>query len=99
MSTMRTPFHPLAIHPLDSLPGRPACSLPMHNRVYLVTVMLENSLRQCQSYIKGALLDVGCGRRPYEKTFFAGAQKYIGMDYLSDRSRPDVIGSALDIPF
>jgi SAM-dependent methyltransferase len=61
--------------------------------------MLEGSLKQCEGFVKGTTLDVGCGRRPYEKTFFAGAQKYIGMDYLSDRSQPDVIGSALEIPF
>jgi SAM-dependent methyltransferase len=61
--------------------------------------MVENSLRRTIPYVKGTLLDVGCGRRPYEKTFFAGASKYIGTDYLSDRSRPDVIATALEIPF
>jgi len=61
--------------------------------------MLENSLRLTQPYIKGRLLDVGCGHRPYEKTFFAGASEYVGCDYLSDRSRPDVICSALDLTF
>lgn len=61
--------------------------------------MLENSLGQCQSFVKGVTLDLGCGQRPYEKTFFAGAAKYIGADYLSDRSKPDVICSALQVPF
>jgi SAM-dependent methyltransferase len=96
---LREPTHPLAEHPLDDLRAPPKCSLPGHHRAYLVTVMLENSLRQCASFVKGITLDVGCGRRPYEKTFFAGAGKYIGTDYLSDRSRPDVIASALQIPF
>jgi SAM-dependent methyltransferase len=62
-------------------------------------LMLENSLRQCQPFITGKLLDVGCGNRPYEKTFFSGAAQYIGCDYLSDRSKPDVICSALDLTF
>src|SRR3974390_3306125 len=62
-------------------------------------LMLENSLQQCAGYARGKLLDVGCGQRPYEKTFFAGATQYIGADYLTDRSRPDVICSALDLPF
>ena len=61
--------------------------------------MLESSLRQCRQYVQGELLDVGCGRRPYEKTYFANASHYVGMDYLSDRSCPDVVGSATDIPF
>ena len=64
-----------------------------------MVLMLENSLRQCAQYVKGTTLDVGCGRRPYEKTFFADASKYIGTDYLSDRSRPDVVCSALDLAF
>src|SRR5438094_609425 len=95
----RTPAHPLAEHPLDRVAGTPQCSLPPWHRTYLVTVMLENSLRQCAPFVKGLVLDVGCGRRPYEKTFFAGAAKYIGADYLLDRSRPDVLCSALQIPF
>src|SRR5258705_12036370 len=95
----RTPTHPLAEHPLDQLEGFPSCSLPVHHRYYLVYVMLENSLRQCQSFVKGVTLDLGCGRRPYEKTFFTGATKYIGADYLSDRSQPHVICSALQVPF
>jgi SAM-dependent methyltransferase len=95
----RTPAHPLALHPLDSVIGKPQCSLPISNRSWLTTVALENSLRQCAPFVKGLVLDVGCGRRPYEKTFFAGASRYIGTDYLSDRSRPDVVSSALDVPF
>jgi len=95
----RTLTHPLSDHPLDQLKGKLECSLPNWHRTYLAILMLENSVRQCSSYVKGVTLDVGCGQRPYEKTFFAGATKYIGTDYLSDRSRPDVISSALEVPF
>ena len=95
----RTPRHPLAEHPLDALSGKLACSLRRHERTYLSMVMLENSLRQCAGYVRGLTLDVGCGTRPYEKTFFARAAKYIGTDYLSDRSRPDAVCSALELPF
>lgn len=94
----RVPTHPLAEHPLANQSGKPQCSLPTWHRAYLVTVMLENSLQSCSTFVKGTLLDVGCGRRPYEKTFFAAAEKYVGMDYLSDRSKPDIIGSAQAIP-
>ena len=95
----RPPTHPLAEHPLDRVPGKPPCSARSWDRTYLSTVMLENSLRQCAVYVKGKVLDVGCGRRPYEKTLFAGATDYIGVDYLSDRSRRNVICSALGLPF
>jgi SAM-dependent methyltransferase len=69
----------------------------MTNRAYLMAVMLEGSLQRCASYISGRLLDVGCGQRPYEKTYFAGASEYIGADYLTDRSRPNIVCSALDL--
>jgi SAM-dependent methyltransferase len=95
----RQQAHPLARHPLDDIGGKPVCSLPTYHRVFLFTVMLENSLRRCAPFVKGRTLDVGCGMRPYEKTFFAGASKYIGADYLTDRSKPDVVCSALDLPF
>ncbi len=95
----RIPAHPLAQHPLDGLKGTPKCTQPMHSRTYLVFVMLEHSLQQCAPFVNGRLLDVGCGHRPYEKTLFAGATEYIGADYLTDRSQPDVICSALDLPF
>ena len=94
----RTPAHPLAKHPLANLPKDFKCSLPLSDRGFLNTCLIESSLRQCAGYVKGRTLDVGCGHRPYEKSFFAGAEKYVGLDYLTDRSRPDVVGSATDIP-
>jgi SAM-dependent methyltransferase len=95
----KTPTHPLAEYPLNQPDFQLTCSLPRHNPSFLTILMLENSLRGCRPYVKGSLLDVGCGMRPYEKTFFSGAEKYLGTDYLSDRSRPDVVASALELPF
>ncbi len=95
----RTPAHPLAEHPIEKEKAWLNCTLPTSDRAWLTHLMVENSLNRCREYVKGTVLDVGCGRRPYEKTFFAGSSKYIGTDYLSDRSRPDVISSALEIPF
>src|ERR1043165_5922303 len=94
----RTPAHPLAKHPLDNLPRNFKCVFPPSHGAFLTALMIEGSLKQCEEYVKGVTLDVGCGNRPNEKTYFAGAEKYIGMDYLTDRSKPDVVGSATDIP-
>lgn len=84
---------------MDRLTGRLECSAPASSRTYLTLLMLESSLRQCAPFVRGRLLDVGCGMRPYEKTFFAGASEYVGADYQTDRSRPDVVCSATDLPF
>ena len=97
--TWGAPAHPLAEHPLAGLPGRPQCSLPAWDRTYLTAVMLEGSLRECAPFVEGKLLDVGCGHRPYESTFFSEATEYVGVDYLSERSRPDAVCSALALPF
>src|SRR5437667_186752 len=91
LTMSRTPAHPLAAHPLEELSSAFACSLPVSSRAFLHTIALEASLRLCAPFVKGLVLDVGCGRRPYEKSFFSGASKYIGTDYLSDRSQPDVV--------
>ena len=94
----REPTHPLAEHPLAGLTSIPTCQFSKSNGAYLSALMLEASLLRCQTYVKGELLDVGCGWRPYEKTYFAGASKYVGLDLQTDRSKPDLIGTALDIP-
>jgi SAM-dependent methyltransferase len=94
----RVPTHPLAKYPLADLEKSFRCSVPSSHRAYIHTLLLEASLKHCGAYVEGITLDVGCGRKPYEKTFFAKAQKYVGMDYLTDRSQPDVVGSATDIP-
>ena len=90
--------HPLAQYPLtNSLPAH--CCVAPSDPTYLTFIMLESSLDRCSSHVKGQVLDVGCGFRPYEFTYYRNAAKYIGLDYLSDRSKPDVVGSALDLPF
>ena len=94
----RTPAHPLAKHPLEGLPKNFKCVFPSTHGAFLNAMMIEGSLKQCEAYVKGVTLDVGCGNKPYEKTYFAAAEKYVGMDYLTDRSTPDVVGSATDIP-
>ncbi len=94
-----TPTHPKAEHPLKHFKKIPSCTLRRADRTYLTALNLEASLMQCREYIRGSLLDVGCGRKPYQNTYFSGATTYLGADYLSDRSTPDVICSALDLPF
>lgn len=60
--------------------------------------MIEASLLQCRDYVRGRLLDAGCGRKPYKDTYFSAATSYVGVDHQSDRSQPDIVASALDLP-
>ena len=96
---MPTRHHPLAEYLLKGVTRLPGCQYRRHDRTYLTSLMTEASLMQYQRSVGGEVLDVGCRLRPYERTLFFSAQRYIGLDYLSDRSKPDVVGSALDLPF
>ena len=60
--------------------------------------MIEASLLKCEEYVHGKLLDVGCGSKPYKDTYFSAATSYVGVDYASEKSRPDIIASALSLP-
>jgi SAM-dependent methyltransferase len=90
-------FHPLAEYPLTGI-QHPTCSLPRSDASYLTTLMIEASLGQITDKIHGKLLDVGCGRKPYRNTYFSTATTYTGVDYLTDRSDPDIVASAVDLP-
>src|SRR4051812_30374013 len=96
---MATRHHPLAKYPLDGVRLLPECRCPREDRTYLTALMIEASLMQCQQFVQGDLLDVGCGMKPYEKTWFSNASKYVGLDYSAEKSKADVIGTALELPF
>jgi SAM-dependent methyltransferase len=58
--------------------------------------MIERSLFACQEFVRGRLLDVGCGRKPYQNTYFAMASSYVGVDPQS--AEADIRASALNLP-
>lgn len=52
-------------------------------------------------HVRGLLLDIGCGQRPYEQVLLSHADAYIGLE--SDRGRyqmtpPNLWGSGLSLP-
>jgi SAM-dependent methyltransferase len=67
---------------------------------WIGTVYAEPLLAQVALRASGTLLDVGCGRRPFEQLFAARVGRYIGLDWPSsrERARPDVVGDALALP-
>jgi SAM-dependent methyltransferase len=95
---MATRHHPKADYPLAGLKKIPSCSVPRSNPAYLNALMIEMSLLQSEEYVRGKLLDVGCGRKPYKDTYFSRATAYTGVDFLTERSQPDIVASALDLP-
>jgi SAM-dependent methyltransferase len=43
--------------------------------------LLEEAMREAAPYASGALLDVGCGDKPYEPIFAPHVNKYVGVEY------------------
>jgi SAM-dependent methyltransferase len=62
---------------------------------------LRRALARAAPHARGALLDVGCGVKPY-RALFAGATRYLGIERPGTRSRSrvvDVWADALALPF
>jgi SAM-dependent methyltransferase len=60
---------------------------------------LKHILRS--GYIKGHLIDIGCGTKPYQSMFAPYVSAHTGVDYpgtLHDQSNIDLYGTAYDIP-
>ncbi len=68
---------------------------------WIGAVHIEPVLRRSRAHVTGTLLDVGCGRRPYEEMFRGHATRYVGMDRprRAEDARPHVVGDAEALPF
>lgn len=53
------------------------------------------SIEEASRYVKGKLLDVGCGDKPYYSILAPKVIEYLGLDL----DKGDIIGSATKIPF
>jgi SAM-dependent methyltransferase len=63
-------------------------------------------MKSAAKYVRGTLVDVGCGAKPYKKYLTGSVQNYIGLDYPASpesmdavvSSPPEVYANALQIP-
>ena len=56
---------------------------------------------QAKRYIKGSLVDIGCGTKPYRKLLAPYVTEHVGVDHeatLHDKSNIDLWGTAYKIP-
>jgi len=58
---------------------RPSLKDIIVNPYYIARKGLYESIKECSKYIKGKVLDVGCGNKPYQHLF--DYSDYIGLDY------------------
>ena len=68
----------------------------------LVNRICDRELKRCVSnYLKGKLVDIGCGEKPYAEMVKPYVTKHIGVDHqdtFHDKSNIDRLGTAYDIP-
>lgn len=58
---------------------------------------LEKARKFCPA-LKGKVLDIGCGDKPYKK-FLNKDSRYFGMEYQAHAHKPDVLGDVIRLPF
>lgn len=74
-------------------------SVKYDNHFYLeLNSIIESLSYAIKKYAKGAVLDIGCGNKPYEN-LFTHCEKYIGCDVIqSSQNKADIICTATEIP-
>lgn len=65
--------------------------------LFIIHQLQHNIAKVFLKGFKGNVLDVGCGRRPYKKYLGADVE-YVGVD-INTRLKPDIVVSALNMPF
>lgn len=64
---------------------------------FIIKSLQLTALKKYSTYLKGKVLDVGCGTKPYKK-YLSESIEYIGMDMTED-VKPDILVKAQEIPF
>jgi len=64
---------------------------------FIIKNLQRKALKIYSGYLKGRVLDIGCGAKPYKK-YLAASTEYIGMDE-SKEVVPDILGKSDKIPF
>jgi len=72
------------------------------NPLYLIRSALYKEISVRSKYLKGRLLDFGCGTKPY-KHLFNNVEEYVGLDFASDRvkgekTETDIVYDGKTIP-
>lgn len=78
---------------------RPSENDPLN---YLVNIIFERKFEQLsQQYLKGKMIDIGCGVKPYQSMLSGCIDEHIGVDHEDcshDQSNIDYFGTAYNIP-
>ncbi len=66
------------------------------NPLFIIKELQRNEAKKCASFLKGDILDIGCGSKPYKG--YVKYARYIGIDRDVDL-RPDAQAKSEELPF
>jgi SAM-dependent methyltransferase len=72
-----------------------------HYNILTLRIFEEKFLTLCKKYLKGKLIDIGCGKKPYKEKLSLLIDEHIGVDHegmFHDKSNVDLFGTAYEIP-
>lgn len=64
--------------------------------LFIIKKLQLSLLKRYSGYLKGKLLDIGCGNKPYKK--FLECTEYVGLD-TDEKVSPDIVGDVTNLPF
>lgn len=71
-------------------------------KTILIYHVLENEIQRCAgSYLRGRLIDIGCGIKPYMQIVAPHVTEHVGLDHTNPFNRAakvDLVGTAYSIP-
>lgn len=71
------------------------------NPYFLAKNYLRGAMNACVPYVYGKVLDIGCGKKPYENLFQDKSEHYFGLDYPEEGNhlvKMDIVGDAQNLP-
>jgi SAM-dependent methyltransferase len=88
-----------ALRAIYSIPGfQPRARTDDSDGGFIAVSLIERSIALLSRELKGTVIDVGCGERPYEPFYFSHLEKMIGCDFDGKRGPVDFECSADNIP-
>ena len=82
-------------NPVPYLPHRATWRQPLHLHLAPLWDALSDELPK----LRGRVVDVGCGHKPYRPMLSAAVTEYVGVDRAGPHATPDVAGDASSLPF
>src|SRR5947208_4431043 len=71
-------------------------------KTILIYHIMDEEMRRCaKSYLRGKLLDIGCGTKPYKRILSPHVTEHVGLDQpkpFNAAAEVDLIGTAYNIP-